>query len=144
MRKGFTLVEIMVVVAIVGLLAAFSISMMLRNRMTTNEAIAIGACKTIVSACQSYYTSTLPHVYPPSLAALGTGGAGPSYIDSQLASGTKSGYNYTYVLVNQVSFTVNANPSFPGRTGSRYFYTDETGRITAREGGAAGPGDTEV
>ena len=144
MKKGFTLIEIMVAVAIIGLLAAFSVSMMLRNRMTANETLAISACKTLVSACQSYYASTLPHVYPPNLAALGAGGVGPSYIDNQLASGTKSGYTYTYALVNPVSFTVNANPTFPGRTGNRHFYTDETGRITAREGGPAGPGDTEV
>lgn len=144
-RKAFTLIEIMVVVTIVSLLAALSISMMLRNRITTNEIVAITSCKTIVSACQSYFSSNIPHSYPPDLATLGvTGPLGPSYIDTSLASGVKAGYAYTYSLTSPVSFTVNADPQFPGRTGNRYFYSDETGRITAREGGAAGPGDAPV
>jgi len=144
-KKAFTLIEIMVVVAIVAMLAALSISMMLRNRVTTNEIVAITSCKTIVSACQSYFASTIPHSYPPTLATLGVAGpSGPSYIDTSLAFGVKAGYTYTYSPISPVSFTLNADPQFPGRTGVRYFYTDETGRITAREGGAAGPGDASV
>ena len=142
---GFTLIEIMVVVAIVSMLAAISISMMMRSRVTTNEAVAISSCKTIVSACQSYFTSSIPRSYPPNLAILGAAGpTGPSYIDTSLASGVRGGYVYTYSLTSPASFIVNADPQFLGRTGVRYFYTDETGRITAREGGQAGPGDAPV
>jgi hypothetical protein len=113
--------------------------------MTTNETVAIASCKTVMSACQSYYVMVIPHTYPPSLAALGTaGGANPAYIDDNLASGAKSGYNFIYQTTSPVSFQLYAEPQFPGRTGNRYFYTDETGRITAREGARAGPGDTQV
>ena len=144
-KKAFTLIEIMVVVAIVSLLAALSISMMLRNRITTNETVAITSCKTIVSVCQSYFSSNSPHSYPPDLTTLGvTGPLGPSYIDTSLASGVKAGYVYIYVLTGPVSFTLNADPQFPGRTGVRYFYTDETGRTTATTGGSAGPNDSSV
>lgn len=141
-RKGFTLVEIMVIVAIIAVLATLAISMMLRNRITTNETVAVASCRIIISACQSYYSVTLPHTYPPSLAALGEGaGTGPSYIDTPLASGSKAGYNFTYQLTSPVTFVLYAEPAFYRRTGNRYFYADETGRITAREGGRAGPGD---
>lgn len=144
-KKAFTLVEIMVVVSIIALLAGLSISMMLRNRVNANEVVAITSCKTIESACQSYYANVLPHRYPDSLQTLGTSGpSGPSYIDSALASGSKAGYLYVYQLTTQVSFTLNANPQVPGRTGDRYFYCDETGRITASKTGPAGPGDPGV
>jgi prepilin-type N-terminal cleavage/methylation domain-containing protein len=144
-RRAFTLIEIMVVVSIVSLLAALSISMMVRNRITTNETVAITSCKTIVSACQSYFSSTVPRSYPPSLLILGQSGAwGPSFIDAGLASGVKSGYVYTYSLTSPVSFTLNADPQFLGRTGVRFFYADETGRITARQESSAGPGDAPV
>jgi len=144
-KKGFSLIEIMVVVVIIALLAGLSISMMLRNRVNTNEVVAITSCKTIVSACQSYYTSVIPHQYPSSLATLGiVGPTGPSYIDTSLASGNKAGYIYTYQLTTPVSFTLNANPQVPGRTGERYFYSDETGRITATRGAQAGSGDVAI
>ncbi len=144
-KRGFSLIEIMVAVAIIALLAGLSISMMLRNRVNTNEVVAITSCKTITSACQSYYTSALPHQYPPSLAILGvTGVSGPAYIDTALASGNKAGYIYTYQLTTPVSFVLNADPQVPGRTGERFFYCDETGRITATRGGQAGVGDTAI
>jgi prepilin-type N-terminal cleavage/methylation domain-containing protein len=144
-RIAFTLVEIMVVVSILALLAAISIPMMLRNQITANETTAIASCRTIVSACQSFYSYSIPRVYPADLAVLGTAGpAGPAYIDSVLASGAKSGYDFTYARTSMVSFTLNANPQAPGRTGVRYFYSDETGRISAREDGPAGPGDPAI
>jgi len=144
MKRAFTLIEIMVVVGIIAVLATLSISLMLRNRMSTNETLAVASCRTVVSACQSFYAANLPHTYPDSLATLGNPGVGPSYIDNTIAAGARSGYTFTYALVNPVSFTLNADPQFPGRTGNRYFYTDETGRITAKEGGQAGPGDPSV
>jgi len=135
----------MVVVAIIALLAGLSISMMLRNRVNTNEVVAITSCKTIVSACQSYYASIVPHQYPPSLVTLGVAGVtGPAFIDTALASGGKSGYIYTYQLTSPVSFVLNADPQVPGRTGERFFYSDETGRITASRDSQAGAGDVAI
>jgi prepilin-type N-terminal cleavage/methylation domain-containing protein len=144
-KLAFTLVEIMVVVSILSLLAALAIPMMLRNQVNTNEAIAISACRTIVSACQSFYSASIPRAYPATLVELGVAGpTGPAFIDNTLASGAKSGYTFTYNRSSLTSFTLNADPQVPGRTGNRYFYSNETGIITAREGGQAGPGDPSV
>jgi prepilin-type N-terminal cleavage/methylation domain-containing protein len=143
--KGFTLVEIMVVISILALLAAISIPMMLRNQINANETVAISSCRTIVSACQSFYSYNMPRIYPEDLATLGTAGPlGPAFIDNVLASGAKSGYDFTYSRTSPVTFTLNADPQVPGRTGVRYFYSDETGRITAKEGGQAGPADPSI
>ena len=142
---GFTLVEIMVVVSILALIAAVSIPMMLRNQISANETTAIASCRTIVSACQSFYSYSMPRTYPETLVELGTAGpTGPAYIDVVLASGAKSGYNFTYNRISPVIFTLNVDPQAPGRTGVRFFYSDETGRITGREGGQAGPGDPSI
>lgn len=142
---GFTLVEIMVVVSIVVILATLAISLILRNRITTNEAVAITSCRTINSACQSYYAGTLPHAYPDSLGRLGPALSTPSYIDSALASGSKGGYDFIYEAgEDEVSFTLLAEPVVYQRTGNRFFYTDETGRTTAKEGETAGPDDPAI
>lgn len=142
---GFTLVEIMVVVAIIVILATLAISLMLRNRITTNEAVAIAGCRTISSACQSYYATTTPHIYPDTLERLGSAQSTPAYIDSALASGSRSGYNYIYQPGEDgVSFILRGEPVVYRRTGNRYFYTDETGKTTAKEGESAGPDDPAI
>jgi hypothetical protein len=117
----------------------------LRNQINANETVAISSCRTIVSACQSFYSYNMPRIYPEDLATLGTAGPlGPAFIDNVLASGAKSGYDFTYSRTSPVTFTLNADPQVPGRTGVRYFYSDETGRITAKEGGQAGPADPSI
>jgi len=139
---GFTLVEIIVVIAIIATIAAIAIPSMLRSRMNANETIAITSCKTISSACQSYFSTK--DTFPSSLADLAAPASTPPYIDDELASEEKAGYKFTYDPIDPVSFTLNADPRRPGRDGERYFYTDETGRITAKEGSRAGPGDPAV
>jgi prepilin-type N-terminal cleavage/methylation domain-containing protein len=139
---GFTLVEIAITVALISVLAIISIPMMLRNHINSNEVVAIASCRTIAFACQGFYSVSMPRQYPEDLAILNANN--PPYIDSVLASGKKSGYDFVYSKTSPASFTLNADPQFPGRTGNRYFFTDETGRITAKEGGHAGPGDPSI
>jgi len=131
-RHGFTLVEIMIVVAIISLLAAIAIPNLLRARHNANEAAAIAALRTISTACESYRAAQTPPTYPANLAALSS--ATPPYIDASLAGATssataKQGYYYTYTLVNANQFTCTATPAVSGTTGTRVFFVDESGVI---------------
>lgn len=143
-RCGFTLIEIIIVVAILMTLATLAISSVLRARHNTNEMAAVASCRTSVTACQNFYAASYPHVYPSELLDLVLPVSNPPYIDSILASGTKQGYNFTYALVDSESFTFNAAPVSPGKTGSRYFFADESGIIRANATGPAGPDDPIV
>ena len=128
--RGFTLVEIMIVVAIISLLAAIAIPNLLRARHNANEAAAIAALRTISTACESFRAAQTPPSYPANLAALST--ATPPYIDGALAGATaagtaKQGYFYTYAMVNANQFTCTASPAVPNTTGTRVFFVDESG-----------------
>ncbi|MDP2921816.1 MAG: type II secretion system protein [Candidatus Omnitrophota bacterium] len=137
--RGFTLVEIMIVVAIISLLAAIAIPNLLRARHNANEAAAISALRTISTACESFRAAQTPPTYPANLAALGS--ATPAYIDGGLAAATaagsaKQGYYYTYALVSANQYTCTATPGVSGTTGTRVFFVDESGvlRLTNSAG----------
>lgn len=123
-RAGFTLVEIMIVVAIIALLAAIAIPNLLRARLNANESAAIAAMQTISTAAQSYRSAN--PTYPLALGSLS--GATPPYIDSVLGSGAKQGYSFS-LLGSTNSFTATGGPQTVGTTGSRYFFVDESGVV---------------
>ncbi len=143
-KRGFTLVEIMIVVAILTTLATLAISSVLRARHNANEIAAIAACKTVLTACQNFYANTLPHTYPTGLSDLIAPVSNPPYIDSVLASGTKQGYRFMYEFVDTESFRLNADPFVSGKTGTRHFFVDETGIIKANSNSQAGSADPAV
>lgn len=140
-RRGFTLVEIMIVVAILMTLATLAISSVLRARHNANEMAAVASCRSIVTAAQNFYANSYPHTYPGGFSDLVEPTSKPPYIDSVLASGTKQGYAFAYALVNTESFTLNAAPTVSGKTGTRNFYSDETSLIRANSSGPAGASD---
>jgi type IV pilus assembly protein PilA len=116
------------------IIAAIAIPNLLRAKMAANEASAVGSLQGINTAIATYI-STYGSL-PRSLAVLGPAPGGHAsansadLIDSVLASGTRSGYLFQYELQGD-SYAVSANPVTLGTTGSRYFFTDQTGVIRA-------------
>lgn len=125
-------------------LATLAISSLLRARHNANEIAAVASCRTIVSAAQNFYASSSPHSYPSSLSDLVPPISNPPYIDSVLVSGTKQGYRFTYTLINSEAFTLGGEPTVSGKTGTRYFFSDETNVIRANTTGPASTDDPAV
>lgn len=151
-EKGFSLIELLVVVAIIMVIVAMAIPNVLRTRMTANETSAVGSMSTLNSACITYLT--IYGGYPASLANLGPGStaspASADLIDSVLASGSKSGYTFYYSAgpkdatgrVN--TYAIKADPSTPGTTGQKSFFTDQSGAIRANTAGPADANSTPI
>ena len=146
-KKGFTLVEIMIVVAIIALLAAIAIPNLLRARHNANETAAIGAMRTFSTALESFRAAQSPPTYPAALNLLSL--AVPAYCSATLTAATapgtaRQGYFFTYVLVSANQYTMQGTPSTVGTTGTRRFFVDESGVIRANAAGAATVASPEV
>jgi len=126
-KRGFTLVEIMIVVAIIALLAAIAIPNLLRARHNANEAAAVASLRTLSTAEESYRAAQNPLIYG-TMAQLGA--ATPAYIDATLAAGAKQGYNFTMTAGPTANvYTITAVPQVVGQTGTRTFSVDQTGVV---------------
>ena len=144
-RRGFSLIELLVVLSIIMIISAIAIPNLVRSKMAANEASAVGSIRALNGACIAY-SSTFGIGFPSALSNLGPGkpatAATADLVDSVLAAGTKSGYKLTYVSGAPKSgtittYTINANPVAPSVTGIRYFFTDQTGVIRTSTGSAA-------
>ena len=158
-EAAFTLVEIMIVVAIIALLAAIAIPNVLRGRTTANEASSIGNLRALISGLEMYrsvnnvypqtanWGTVATSMYPPGAPAFGPPSFGTAAIAQTLANDTVQGFNYTYTAtagctdaaLNCNTYTLLGVPQTVGQTGTRSFFTNQTGTIShcIEPGGAA-------
>jgi type IV pilus assembly protein PilA len=154
-RKGFSLIELLIVVTIILIIAAIAIPNLMKSKIQANEAAAVEALKALDSSVIMY--SNTYGGFPHSLADMGPSGgstnatsAGADLIDVVLASGTKSGYKFTYTVGstdtagNVLTYSVTATPVTVGATGQRSFYTDQSGSIRATTSGTADASSTPI
>ena len=145
--RGFTLIELMIVIAIIAIVAAIAVPNFLESRKRGNEASAVSSLRAIFAA-QTIYTdrdrdgngaADVARSFP----VLG------SLLPPTLTSSTtpeKSGYRFAFYdpgpTPSPLVWSVHADPISPGRSGDRYYYIDETGVIrweTDRTAGASSP-----
>lgn len=129
-NHGFTLIELMIVVAIIAIIAAIAIPSLLNARKAGNEASAISSLRTLTTVNEQYRTRF--QSYSSNLANMST----ERYIDNVLGAGAKSGYTFTYAGATN-TWSCTANPTTAGTTGDRYFFVDQSGVIRFSSTGTA-------
>ncbi len=132
-QRGFSLIELLIVIAIILIILSIALPQMSKSQMHAREMGAIATLKTI-NTVQTQYQSTFGQ-YAGSIGALGPppsdgteGAQAANLIPPNLATGTSGGYNYT-VTQTPLGYSAVAVPKAYNNTGRRSFYTDQTGVI---------------
>ena len=159
-QTGFSLIELLIVVAVILVIAAIAIPNLIRSRMAADEASAVASLRSI-NTSQVVYQSSYGPTFAANLGQLSDGGTAANcvspnvptgtsscLIDSALASGTKSGYTFLYTPVSAgaivMSYSVNADPTTSGTSGQRHFFTDQMNLIRVNATAAASNADSPI
>jgi type IV pilus assembly protein PilA len=153
-NRGFSLIELLVVVAVILIIMAIAIPNFIKSKLRANEASTVSNIRNITTA-EVVYSTTYEIGFSADLISLGGTGitvdqTHAGLIDDVLANGQKSGYLFTYTILAQdplghvTSYSVNADPLVQNNTGVRHFYADQTGVIRENDTVAAGPTDPSL
>src|ERR1700730_14192915 len=152
--KGFSLIELLVVVAVIMIIAAIAIPNFIKSRMRSNEASAAQSLRNI-STAQLVYSTIYGIGFATNMTKLSGNGVvvdqnNAGLIDQVLAAGLKSGYIFAFSpgppdpQGNVGTYSVTADPQIPGSSGDRHFYTDQTSVIRFNPSVPAGPTDLPI
>src|ERR1700682_2142551 len=128
-HNGFSLIELLIVVAIILIIPAIAIPNLLKSRMAANESSAVGSVRTLNTAQITYQNSCPATGFSATIGELFAGAtcaAGAATIDNVLSAGTKSGYTFSSVGTGgppATQYTTNAAPLTLNVTGVRYFFS---------------------
>jgi len=149
-NRGFSLIELLVVVAVILVIAAIAIPNFLRSKLRANEASTVQSLRNI-STAELIYATSYSIQFSTNLTQLSGSGINPDpnnagLIDSVLAGGIKSGYVFTYTPIltdpqgHTATYSLTADPQST-MSGQLHFYTDQSCMIRSNPSVQAGPND---